>query len=394
MFKEFLILAFEALKERKLRASLTILMVLIGCSLLIAVDGISAGTLYYINEQFEKLGTNVLIVTPRSTTVKIDRYMVDYIKNIEGVKDAVPVYSQTVTANIRGEEITVTLIGVDNSKLPLIFPGLQLREGSYVPEGDTIGALVGYQLAYPAPGEILAEIGHAIKLSWMEVVGEEVIKHERSFIVRGILDHFGAMFLPVDRSIFISTTAAKSFLNRGDSYDLLFIVAKDPSYHEHISEAISSKYDVDVISMQLIINVVNNVLSAITFFVNSIALVSLIVAGVGIITTLWTSVMERIREIGVLKAIGFKNHHVLILFLNEAIIIGLLGSSLGSITGVVLSHVMKNVLLPEFTWIKPTFTIFSFIKTWALSIVLSIISGLYPAWRASKWDPVIALRYE
>lgn len=393
MFKEFLLLAFEALKERKLRASLTILMVIIGCSLLIAVDGISTGTLHYINKQFQKLGTNVLIVTPKSTAVKIDKNMINFIKNLEGVVDAVPAYTQTVTAYIMGEEVTVTIIGIDNLKLPLIFPGLELLEGTYVSETDTVGAVIGYQLAYPSPDKKL-ELGQAIKISWVEAIGQEFVRHEKSFVVRGILNYFGAMFVPVDRSIFVSTKAARTFLNREESYDILFIIAKDVSYHDYLRDAISSRYDVDVISMKIIIDVVNNVLSAITFFVNSIAIVSLVVASVGIITTLWTSVMERIREIGILKAIGFKNHHVLILFLNEAVVIGLLGSSIGTLAGVVLSHLLRNFLLPQFTWIRPRFTIFSFIKTWSVSMIFSIVSGLYPAWRAAKWDPVVALRYE
>jgi len=141
--------------------------------------------------------------------------------------------------------------------------------------------------------------------------------------------------------------------------------------------------------------VINRVSDAVSFFVGNIATVSLLVASIGIITTLWTSVLERIREIGVLKSIGFKEKDILVLFLNEAAIIGMIGGTLGLVFGVVLAHILMLVISPEYaSIIKPIFTVESFASTWVLSVGLSIIAGLYPAWRASKLDPVAALRHE
>ncbi|RLI36632.1 hypothetical protein DRO55_03170 [Candidatus Bathyarchaeota archaeon] len=127
---------------------------------------------------------------------------------------------------------------------------------------------------------------------------------------------------------------------------------------------------------------------------DNIAAVSLLVASVGIITTLWTSMMERIREIGILKAIGFSNEKILRLFLNEAIIIGLMGGTLGLFTGIGLAYVMKSFFRGEFAHITPIFTIPSLFGTWVLCVVLSMVSGFYPAWRASRLDPVASLRHE
>jgi putative ABC transport system permease protein len=136
-------------------------------------------------------------------------------------------------------------------------------------------------------------------------------------------------------------------------------------------------------------------------------MVSLLVASVGIITTLQTSVMERIKEIGLLKALGFNRTVILGLFLCEAMIIGMLGGSIGVFLGMGLSHAV-SILLGQTLRIDtmfgarsqfslqlvPAFNPVFLFQTWVLCIALSMISGFYPSWRASQLDPVVALRNE
>jgi putative ABC transport system permease protein len=135
-------------------------------------------------------------------------------------------------------------------------------------------------------------------------------------------------------------------------------------------------------------------------------MVSLLVASVGIVTTLQTSMMERIREIGLLKALGFNKRLILSLFLSEAMIIGIFGGSIGIFLGMGLSHGMVVLLgrslqfgsMPGtrgFTLsLVPSFDPSNLLFTWILCVVLSMISGFYPSWRASQLDPVVALRHE
>ena len=105
--------------------------------------------------------------------------------------------------------------------------------------------------------------------------------------------------------------------------------------------------------------------------------------------------IERIREIGILKAIGFSNGKILRLFLNEAIIIGVVGGTLGLVFGVGLAYLMKTFFRGEFlVGITPMFTPQNFLSTWLLCLILSMVSGFYPAWRASQLDPVTSLRHE
>ena len=139
-------------------------------------------------------------------------------------------------------------------------------------------------------------------------------------------------------------------------------------------------------------------------------MVSLLVASVGIITTLQTSMMERVKEIGLLKALGFTRNLILGLFFGEAMIIGILGGGIGVFLGMGLSYGMTLFLGSGFQMgnqpmnpmggggfslvLTPAFDPWNMVGTWILCIILSMISGFYPSWRASRLDPVVALRQE
>jgi len=295
----------------------------------------------------------------------------------------------------RRESQSVVAVGVDNSKLNLIFPTLKLEDGSLVAYTDSVGIVLGNIVAHGSGGEPFATVGQTVKLKYSTTVEGEQVVFEKSFIVRGVLDYIGSGLIPVDQMVFISLPAANSFFDRRGKYDGIYIITANPSLNDGIMDKLKEMYNVNVLSPQTIIEVINRVSNAISFFVGNIATVSLLVASIGIITTLWTSVLERIREIGVLKSIGFKEKDILILFLNEAAIIGVIGGTLGLVFGVILARILMLIISPEFAAvIKPIFTVESFASTWLLSVGLSIIAGLYPAWRASKLDPVAALRHE
>lgn len=222
---EFLILALEALKERKLRTSLTILMVIMGCSLIIAIDGLSNGTYYGINKEFEKLGTNLLIATPRSGALDIKDWVIDDIKRIDGVVDVIPFIQYTVVISARGETQTVVVIGIDNSKLHLIFPQISLKEGTYVSSADSSGILLGNLVAYPSSEETFAELGLTVKLIYYRTLEDGSTKiFQKSFIVRGILDYYGGFVVPIDKTVFISLSAADSFFQRKGVYDGFYVI--------------------------------------------------------------------------------------------------------------------------------------------------------------------------
>ncbi len=393
---DLLQLSFEALTERKMRATLTILMVVIGSSLIVAVDGISTGTVTFINKEFENIGANLLIISPRSSDTPLDKYFVDDVKKIDGVLDVAPFYQQVAIITARGETHSLVIMGIEQDKLPLIFPTIKLREGNFVSETDSIGIILGYEIAIGNdPENPFAIPGQTVRVQFSKTIQGESVVFKKSFVVRGVLDYLGSGIVPADQMGFISLRAAEKFFQRGDSYDGVYVITKDTKYNDQVMEAIRAKYNVNIISPKTIIDVIIRVENAVTFFTNNIAAVSLLVAAVGIITTLWTSVLERVREIGILKAIGYKESYILLLFLNEALMIGIIGGILGIIGGVTLANLLRYMFSSEVVkYVQPLFLPEHFIKAFGLSVILSIVAGFYPSWRASKLDPVIAIRHE
>ena len=390
---DFLILALEALKERKIRSVLTILMVLIGSSLLVSINGLSNGTKNFVNQEFYKFGTNMIVVTQRGSDFQIEDWLVDKIKKIDGVVEVIPFIQTYATVYFQGEYRTVFVTGIDQSKMHYIYRGLKVEEGTLVPETDTSGALLGNQIAHSFKNPV--EVGQSIQITYKytDENGETKYK-KKSFAVRGILEYFGSFVSPIDQVVFLSLKAADSFFNRNGRYDGLYVITEDPDLNDEIANYIKANWDVDTLTPQSIKQTVDNIINTITFFMSSISFVSLLVAAIGIITTLYTSMLERIKEIGVLKAIGYRNYHILKMFLYEAAIIGLAGGTIGIVAGFGLAYFLKSIFFAEMPFIYPVFSIDVVVQVWAMAIVLSIVAGLYPSWRASKLDPIIALKYE
>jgi len=394
-------LAFEALKERRLRAALTILMVVIGGSLIVAVSGVSTGTVGYINQQFALLSGNVLVVTPRTQNFVMDQGKVQDFEKIAHVQAVIPFIQQPSSIISRGKTQSIVAVGVDQSKLTLLFPTMTLAAGTYVSKYDSIGILLGNRVVYAREGATaFADVGQTVELSYPYTQGGKTTLQRKPYVVRGTLEYIGSGFFPIDQMVFISLSASDSFFRRGGEYDGFYVIAESIDYNENVRRQISNKFgdDVNVLSPKTIADTISRISSSIAFFVDSIAAISLLVASVGIITTLQTSVMERTREIGLLKALGFSRQLILLLFLSEAIIIGVTGGTISLGVGVGLAWAMKTALslgsTGGFFVIMPEFSPTIFVSAWLLCSLLSIGAGIYPAWRASRLDPVEALRHE
>ncbi|MCD6324840.1 ABC transporter permease [Candidatus Bathyarchaeota archaeon] len=400
--------SFEALKERRVRATLTTLMVIMGASLIVALNGTGNGFTNFINSQFSSLGANVLIVSPRGD-IHVDKALADEISRINGVEEVLLFIQQTSSITSKGETQTSIVVGVDQSKLPLLFPTISFQSGTFVSETDNVGIILGNELARSSSGEEpFATLGQTVKVVYQKYVNQQPVVFQRSFIVRGILNYVGSGIVPIDQMAFISTSAAKSLFDK-ENFDGLYVITEDPNLDKPVMDRIRDLYgnNLIIISPQVISDVIHQVSSGVYLFIRIVAMVSLLVASVGIITTLQTSVMERIKEIGLLKALGFTNKLVLAIFLCEATIIGILGGGIGVFLGMSLSYMMSWILGRSlhigtssstgelFTiQIIPVFDSWNIISTWILCVALSMISGFYPSWRASRLDPVEALRHE
>ncbi|MCK5627625.1 ABC transporter permease [Candidatus Bathyarchaeota archaeon] len=408
---ELIRLSFAALKERKLRSGLTIMMVIMGAALMTSVHGLGGGMDNFFTEQFGSLGANVLIVTPSgggggfgrpqssSTTMKLTSGTVQTIEKIHGVTYAVPYVSGVASLKSAGEEKTMSVVGIDQNKLKYIAPKISLESGSYVSTQDSIGILLGYNVAHPSDlDRPFAKRGQTISIEYTTVETERGTEktETKSFQVKGIIEELGN--LQIDNQAYISPSAANALFDKGGSYNGIYAITRDPEENDAVEESIRKIYgkNIGVTSPKAITSTIQESLGAFTGFISAIAGVSMFVGAVGIITTLYTSVMERTREIGLLKALGCGKRNILFMFLSESMTIGFIGGLLGLLLGLGGAYALIAIMPfgrggMSFT---PYFVPINLLQIFILSFTLSIIAGLYPAWRASKLTPIEALRKE
>lgn len=412
---EYFELALGSLMARRTRSVLTILMVVIGASLMTALNGMSAGFGGFINEQASTLGANVLIVSKapiiqsgfgpgsrETPQITLNDLTVRTISSLEGVKTVIPYYRSGAAVTSEGNVQQATILGFPSERLQLIVPSTKIDEGDFPSSGDQAGALVGSNVAHPSSLKTsFAQLNHPLKIEYSVVQdtpgGQKVITKDRVFIVKGILKSTGNML--VDETIYISPIVANTIFKKESSYDGIYVVSSDENLNDAVQQAITDVYhnDISVTSQKAILNVIQQILSGFTTFILAIAGVSMLVGAVGIITTLYTSVMERTREIGILKALGFGNRSVMGLFLSESIAIGILGGTIGIAFGIVLANVLISAaqfIASDAPLVAPVIRLEDFLLVWSLSVILSCVAGLYPAWRAAKLTPVEALRRE
>jgi putative ABC transport system permease protein len=231
--------------------------------------------------------------------------------------------------------------------------------------------------------------------------------------ITAILKQIGSSFGvggPSDSNVYIPITQAQTLFNTNES-DMIIVKLKssDQTVIDNATKAIKDAFsgEVSVISATAILGIISSVFSIIELFLGGIAAISLIVAGVGIMNIMIVSLMERTREIGILKALGTKGRTVLLIFLCEAVIIGLMGGTIGVGLGWVLANIVAIVFRGGGVFmgnqanagtggmtITPILTLPVFFGALAFGVGVSVIFALYPAWRASKLKPVDALRYE
>jgi putative ABC transport system permease protein len=437
--------ALNAIKDRKVRSALTILMVLVGSSLLVAVSAFGAGFSDFFNKQFSNLAPNILFVSsvqqesdttpvggvsaPPSSKITLNSAVEARIRSLAFVDQVVPSYQSDITVQSGSESKSFSLLSVDPTKLLLVAPTLTLTEGSTFPSSaDPTAILVAEDIAFP-PGEAtpFINLGQSVRLTYSFVEPEtgEAKEESKSFVVRGIIESTGNP--TVDNAVVIGLQAGDTLLQRAGKYDSLFVAAISADYVDLVEEEIRTIYgnDIGITTVQAILETVEEFTGGINSFLSSIAIVSLVVGAVGIITTLYTSVVERTREIGTLKAIGASNLTILGLFLMEAILIGIIGASLGLAAGIGMGYMLVSSSpggggegtdengnatdtigsstgddepqtsteeTQQAETFAPVFLGEDMIRVWVTSVGLSMIAGFYPAWKASRYLPVDALR--
>src|SRR5690606_8794824 len=248
-----------------------------------------------------------------------------------------------VTLESRGKSADATVFSIDPQKLFVIAPTVKFVEGSSIRQNDPSAIILSDRVANP-PGEStpFAVVGQSLRVTYSFVDPDTGRQEEnsKSFVVSAIMEPTGNP--TIDNAVVFNRITGNALLEKAGRYDALLVAAESGEYVEVVEEEIRKLYgnNIGITTATAILETIQEFTTGFTSFILSIALVALLVGGVGIITTLYTSVMERIREIGTMKAIGAQNSFILSLFLSEAVMIGMFGASLGLLLGIAGGYVL------------------------------------------------------
>ncbi|MFH1474065.1 MAG: ABC transporter permease [Candidatus Aenigmatarchaeota archaeon] len=394
MIRESLELSIDSLKHRKISSALTMLGIVIGITSIISLLSIAEGLQQSVTDQLEAIGSDKIIVSSAGDFFSsfigegLKEDDIDMVEDVNGVEVAFGILFKTVSVRYRKENMISQVIGVRSRDTDKIFEEMNVWEidsGRYFKSGEKGVAVVG---------KLAAEDVFEKEIT----IGDFVYVKEEKFKVLGILKSTANN--QRDKSIFIPMDQLRELTDTKDSITMIFVKISDLTKAEEIAEEIEEELEdlygegyYQASTSDQIAESVGSIIAVLSFVLGGIASIALIVAGVGIANTMFTSVMERTKEIGVMKAIGATNYNVMEIFLVESGMLGFFGGLIGTILGFIISQVITlfagSVLpVPFRAVVSPEMVIFSLM----FSFFVGIISGIWPARRAAKLQPVEALR--
>lgn len=406
MLYDSILVAIKNIRERKTRVFLTLLGIAIGIMAIISLMSIGEGMEEAVTKELSSLSDTII------ATVGVDisassmggefsvtqiQYFTDRdigdISRIQGIRDIGPILAADGIVSYNGIIHTVSLMGLDSENMEAIFglEALGLAQGSFLKQGDQNKCIIGHNVAE--------------EYFDTEVpLGGRITINGKKFYVQGIYKEEGTGFsTQTDDTIHLTPKDFKEITGQSNVsaliirvYDVNQVNTIADTIEQVVNENHGSDDFVNVITMTQILESIRSVLSIIQTVLLGIAAIALIVASIGIMNTMLTSVMERTHEIGIMKAIGAKNRDVMTIFILEGIFISLIGGIVGIILGFIGAKGFTQIASGPLggVLVEPVFSGFSIILGVVVALFVGAISSFYPAWKAARMSPIEAVRYE
>ncbi|ODS34895.1 hypothetical protein BEH94_01985 [Candidatus Altiarchaeales archaeon WOR_SM1_SCG] len=407
MFTDYLRISINNLLQRKTRSFLTIIGIVIGIMAVVALISIGQGLQESITGQFEKIGSDRIIIqggimsygSPGLGSDKLTQDDFEVIRDVLGVKTAAPVSFKIVEIEYKENRGITMISAMHEDYVEEMFLGMDLYEiekGDMPKKGNRGNICIGSRLA---SGEFWGEDGPKMIIRSKITLGET--NFEKEFRINCIMKETGSP--DDDSAIYMLMEDFKEIFNEpADEYGVIFAKTKEGFDVDKVAEEIEEELkdargdeNFQVATLEQVIESFGSILGILNMFLVGIAAISLLVGGIGIMNTIYTSVLERTREIGIMKSIGAKNNDILLIFLIEAGTLGLIGGIIGCGIGILLGKAV------ELAAHESGFTLFNALISPGLilgalmfSIAVGVVSGMLPARQASRLKPVDALRFD
>lgn len=393
--------SYEALFSNKLRSALTTLGVIIGVLAVILLVSIGEGARLYISQELEGLGTNILIVTQgktetsggsmmMATTGTTHKLTYDDAKAIKrrswSVEEAAPVVLGTSRAKFANRSRDTTVIGVTPEFEDV--RNMHVEIGSFVRQTDVDASRRVVVLGRVVKNELFGD---------SNALGGLVTLGESRYRVVGVMAEKGVTLgVDMDDVVFVPLTAAQELFDTDRLFEILFKVDNGQNLdvaraqiRKLLMKRHDNKEDFTITDQAAMLSAMQRILNIMTAVLAGIAGISLVVGGIGIMNIMLVSVWERTREIGIRKAVGATGADILMQFLIESVTLSLVGG----LTGIGLA-VGIALLLPTFTPLPTSISAWSIALAFFFSGAVGVFFGVWPAVKASRLDPIEALRRE
>ncbi len=406
LVKDCFWLSFLNLRQRTTRTWLTMIGIFIGIAAVVALISLGQGMQNAINGAFASVGTDKVMLQAQSagfgppgtdSAGEITERDLQIVSHVLGVRRAAGRTLQGVNVEFADQTRTLFMADIpkedDARQLVIEAINLKIAEGRMLKAVDRGAVIIGHDLLDKDVFEKPVRVNSRILIN-----GEK-------FRVIGILEKTGQ--LGMDEVVIMNRDDAKDILGLDDELSAVFAQIEPGESPTAVAERVERAIrqdrhqregmeDFTVETSEQLINSVNTILAIVQFVLVGIAAISLLVGGIGIMNTMYTSVLERTNEIGVMKAIGAKNSDIMLLFIIESGMLGLVGAVIGILIGISLSSMVEWVASQAFgpSFLQASFSSYLIIGALLFGFGIGTLSGLFPARQAAHMRPVDALRFD
>jgi putative ABC transport system permease protein len=380
-------MALSSIKNNKLRAILTMLGIIIGVSSVIVLVSMAQGSAKNVTSQINQLGTNLLTINTQGTDVTLTEDKISQLSKLNGVKAVSPVVSGRVNVKKERTSSQITLTGT-NAAYESVREA-KVNQGRFITDLD---------VEYRQKVVVLGSDTASTFFGTDNPVGQYIQIEGTSFKIVGVLASKGSSLgqsgddvvivpLSTGERLVGSTTISQVYL-QGTSEDQMDFVSNE------VKMAMASLYpnksdSYTVTNQQDLMDTMSSVSTTMTMMLGGIASISLLVGGIGIMNIMLVSVSERTKEIGIRKAIGARRRDVLLQFLIEAVVLSSMGGLIGILAGMGLGKILSSLMNMSVSY-STSVILLSFL----FSLAVGVVFGVFPANKASKLNPIQALRFE